>query len=199
MARIPGVTAREAGPYVKLAYYFTRRSLRQQTGRTPEGMIEPLTMYGHVPGLLRGVAAIEQATAKLKRLDKRLRALAELKAATIVQCEYCLDLGSQITRGWGISDEEMLALPSYRTSSLFSDLEKLVMDYAVAMSRTPVAVTDELFAELRAELDEAQMVELTHVIAMENLRGRSNLAFGIGAKGFSEGMVCAVPTAVPAE
>jgi len=197
MARIGGIPARRAGPYAKLAYYFTRRSLRQLTGRSPERMIEPLEIYAHVPGLLRGYAGLEQATAKLSRIGKRTRALAELKAATVVQCEYCIDMGSQISRQWGLSDEELLALPSHRTSALFSDLDKLVLDYAAGMSSTPVEVPDELFARLRAHFDEAQLVELTHVIALENLRGRFNLAFGIGAAGFSEGMVCAVPTIVP--
>lgn len=82
-------------------------------------------------------------------------------------------------------------------SALFSDLDKLILDYAAGMSRTPVEVPDELFARLRAHFDEAQLVELTHVIALENLRGRFNLAFGIGAAGFSEGMVCAAPTTAP--
>lgn len=196
MGRIPVVPASQAPPYVKLAYYFTRRSLRRLTGRAPEGMIEPLGIYAHVPGLLRGYAGLEQATAKLHHISKRVRALAELKAATIVQCEYCIDMGSQVSRQWGLSDEELLALPSYRSSALFSDLEKLVLDYAVGMSRTPVEVPNALFAKLRAHFDEAQLVELTHVIALENLRGRFNLAMGIGAAGFSEGMVCAVPATV---
>jgi alkylhydroperoxidase family enzyme len=47
---------------------------------------------------------------------------------------------------------------------------------------------------LRRHLDEAQLMELTYVIALENLRGRFNLALGVGAAGFSEGMVCALPT-----
>jgi len=196
MKRIAGVPAREAGPYVKLIYFFTRRSLTQLTGREPEGMIEPLQMYANVPGLLNGYAKMEQATAKLHRLDRRLHALAELKSATLTHCEYCIDMGSQISRRWGLSDEEMLALPSYRTSPLFSDLDKLVLDYAVGMSRTPVEVSDELVAELRRHLDDGQLVELTHHIALENMRGRFNLALGIGAAGFSEGMVCAVPDTV---
>jgi 4-carboxymuconolactone decarboxylase len=201
MTRIAGVSARQAGLRTKLAYFFTRRQFARLTGREPEhmteGMIEPLTMYAHVPGLLRGVAGLEQATAKLHRLDQRLRDLAELKAATLTHCEYCIDLGSQVARRSGLSDEPLLALPSYQTSALFSDLEKLVLDYAVGMSRTPVEVSDALFAELRQHFDEAQLVELTHVIAMENLRGRFNLALGIGAAGFSEGMVCAVPATAP--
>ena len=193
MTRIAGVPAREAGLYGRLAYYFTRRSLAQLTGRSPEGMIQPLEIYAHVPGLLRGYAKLEQATAKLHRVDRRTRALAELKAATLTQCEYCIDMGSQISRQWGLTDAELLALPTYRTSALFNDLDKLVLDYAVGMSRTPVEVPDELFAQLRQHFDEAQMVELTHVIALENMRGRFNLALGISAAGFSEGMVCAVP------
>jgi len=72
-----------------------------------------------------------------------------------------------------------------------------VLDYAAGMSRTPVTVSDELFARLRSHFDEGQLVELTHLIALENLRGRFNLALGIGAAGFSEGMVCARPE--PAE
>jgi alkylhydroperoxidase family enzyme len=199
MARIPGMPARQAGPYVRLVYYFTRRSISRLTGRTPEGMLQPIEMYAHIPGLLRGYAGLEQATAKLHHLSKRLRALAELKTATVVQCEYCIDLGSQVSRQWGLSDEELLALPSYRSSALFSDLDKLVLDYAVGLSRTPVDVPDALFAELRAHLDEAQLVELTHVIALENLRGRFNLAMGIGAAGFSEGMICAVPATLTAD
>jgi AhpD family alkylhydroperoxidase len=197
--RMPGVSARQAGPYVKLAYYFTRRSLRRLTGRDPASMLEPLEIYAHLPGLLRGYAGLEQATAKLDRLDKRHRALAELKAATVVQCEYCIDMGSQVSRQWGLSDDELLALPSYRASELFSEVDKLVLDYAVGMSRTPVEVSNELFTALRGHFDAAQLLELTHVIALENLRGRFNLAFGIGAAGFSEGLVCAVPARITAE
>ena len=198
MARLAGVSARQAGPLVRLVYWFTRRHIGRLAGREPEHMIEPVEIYAHVPGLLRGYAKLEQATAKLDRLDDRYKALAELKAATLTQCEYCIDLGSQIARRWGLSDEQLLALPSYRTSSLFTDLDKLVLDYSVGMSRTPVDVTDALVEQLREHFDDAQMVELTHLIALENMRGRFNLALGVGAAGFSEGTVCAVPaTAQP--
>jgi 4-carboxymuconolactone decarboxylase len=110
-----------------------------------------------------------------------------------VACEYCVDLGSQVARSCGLSDDEMLALPYYRASGLFSVLDKLVLDYTVGMCQTPVEVPDELFAALREHLSNAQLVELTHLIALENLRGRFNLALGVEAAGFSEGMVCAVP------
>jgi AhpD family alkylhydroperoxidase len=193
MARIAGVSAHDAGPLERFGYRFARRAITRLTGRETENMIEPIEMYAHVPRLLRGYAKLEQATGKVHRLSKRVRALAELKAATLTQCEYCIDLGSQIARRWGLTDEELLALPTYRASSLFTDVDKLVLDYASGMSRTPVEVSDALFAKLREHFDDAQIVELTHVIALENMRGRFNLALGIGAAGFSEGMVCAVP------
>ena len=68
-----------------------------------------------------------------------------------------------------------------------------MLDYAVAMTKTPVEVPDELFSELRASLDDAQLVELTATIAWENYRARFDHALEIGAQGFSEGAVCAVP------
>ena len=111
MARIKGVPPAQAGPYVKISYYFTRRGIGKLTGRETESMIEPLQMYAHVPALFKGYAKLEQATARLHRLDKRLHALAELKAATLTQCEYCIDMGSAISRRWGLTDEEILALP----------------------------------------------------------------------------------------
>lgn len=194
MARLTGVPEDQAGAVMRVLYRLMRRGMRKLAGRSPERGLEPLEMFAVLPGLLRGYGRLEQATAKLHGTTRRTHALATLKAATLTQCGYCIDLGSAIARRWGLTDEEVLALPSYRTSDLFSETDKLVLDYAVGMSRTPVEVPDELFAALRQRFSEAQLVELTHLIALENLRGRFNLALGIGAAGFSEGMVCAVPT-----
>jgi 4-carboxymuconolactone decarboxylase len=199
MSRIQGVTPSKAGPLSGLLLRLARRKTKQMTGREMEGMIGPLEAYAHVPRLLLGYGMLEGATAQLKGVPERLKVLAELKAATMTSCEYCIDIGSQIARRAGISDDELLALPRYRESGLFDELEKLVLDYAVGMSRTPVEVSDELFAALRRTLDEAQLVELTNVIAVENMRGRFNLALGFGSAGFSEGMVCALPEPAPAD
>jgi AhpD family alkylhydroperoxidase len=196
MARITKATSREAGLRTRLVYFFTRRSLTKLSGRAPEAMLEPLEVMAHAPGLLAAYGRLEQASAKLRRVDRRLGDLAELKAATLVGCAYCIDLGSQIARRRSAAtDEQLLALPRYRESALFSDLEKLVLDYAAAISQTPVDVPDALFARLREHFDDAQLVELTFAIALENLRGRFNLALGIDAAGFSPG-VCPPPAHV---
>ena len=193
MSRLQGVSDRDAGLGAKIAFFFTKRKLAQMAGLETAEMLEPLRMYAHIPRLLNAYGKLEQAEAKLDILSPRVRALAELKSATTVHCEYCIDLGSQIAREWGITDEELLALTDYRHASCFSDADKLVLEYATAISRTPVEVTDQLFDALRTHFDTPQLVGLTHVITLGNLRARFNIALGIGSSGFSGNRVCPLP------
>ena len=86
-----------------------------------------------------------------------------------------------------------MALADYRESDEFSELEKLVLDYTVALTRTPADPSDALVDALRVQLDEAQLVELTAAIAWENFRARFNRGFGVEAQGFSEGACCPLP------
>jgi alkylhydroperoxidase family enzyme len=92
-----------------------------------------------------------------------------------------------------VSREKIDALPEYRNSALFSELDKLVLEYADAMTQTPVEVPETLFTKLRQKFAEAQLVELTATLAWENYRARFDHAFGLEAEGFSEGSYCAVP------
>ena len=96
-------------------------------------------------------------------------------------------------RASGISAEQIANLSRYRTDFNFSELERLVLEYADGVTQTPVAVPDALFARLREKFTEAQLVELTSAIAWENYRARFDHAFGIEAESFSEGAVCALP------
>jgi AhpD family alkylhydroperoxidase len=183
---------------VKATLRSARRTTAKLTARETESMIEPLEAFAHTPGLLFGYGMLELANQRAHRLPKRLKELVVLKAATLMGCEYCMDIGSAIARGFGISDEQLLALPRYRASGLFDELEMLALEYAVVMSRTPVSVPDELFDALRERLGDAGLVELTQLIALENYRSRFNMALGIGSAGFTEGMVCALPDAAAA-
>jgi alkylhydroperoxidase family enzyme len=190
MTRIAGIPENTKNPIVRASYLATRRQL----GR----MVEPAAVYAHLPSLYIGYGMFEMATTRLHRVDERLKVLAEMKAGTMVNCEFCIDIGSSLAHKEGITEKQLLALPHYRDSEQFSDLEKLVLDYAAAMSRTPTEVTDELFAALRQHFDERQLVELTNVIALENMRARFNSAFDMTPAGFSEGMVCAAPETISA-
>jgi alkylhydroperoxidase family enzyme len=194
MARIEGVSKSQAGPLIKLVYRFGPRSMRKLTGRDPQtgSGLEPFEVWAHQPKMMMGMGRFNQAVRKGRSVDERVKNLVELKGAQMIGCEFCADLGSQICRNSGFSDDELLALLRYQSSSLFTDREKAALDYAVAVMRTPVEVTDELFARVRSYFDERQLVELTALLALVNL-DRFNAAFGIGSAGFSEGMVCVPP------
>jgi alkylhydroperoxidase family enzyme len=194
MARIQGVSKSQAGPVVKLVYRFGPKMMRKMTGRDPQTGtgLEPMEIWALQPKMMMGMGRFNQAIRKGKTVDERIRNLVELKGAQMIGCEYCVDLGSQICRNSGFSDAELLALPSYQSSDLFTDREKAALDYAVAVMRTPVEVTDELFARVRSYFDDRQLVEITALLTLVNL-DRFNAAFGIGSAGFSEGMVCVPP------
>ena len=194
MARIDGVKQADAGLKIKLVYRFGPRMMKKLTGREPQtgSGIEPMEIWAHQPKMMMGMGRFNQAVRKGKSVDERLRNLVELKGAQMIGCEFCMDLGSQICRHSGFSDEELLALPRYRRSDLFSEREKLALDYTVAVMRTPVQVTDELFTIMKEHFSDEQLVEITALLALVNL-DRFNAAFGIGSAGFSEGMVCVPP------
>ncbi len=194
MARIQGVPQDQAGPMVKLVYWFMRKGMKKLTGREAAhgSGIEPVEIWAHQPKMMSGMGKFQQAVRKGNTVDARLKYLVELKGARMIGCEFCVDLGSQICRNSGLSDEELLALPRYRQSELFTEREKLALDYTVGVMRTPVEVTDELFARMKEHFSHEQLVEITALLTVVNL-DRFNAAFGIGSAGFSEGMVCVPP------
>lgn len=198
MARIQGVPQSKAGPMVRLVYRLGPRMMKKLTGRAPQtgSGLEPMEIWAHRPKMMMAMGKFNQALRKGKGVDERVKNLMELKGAQMIGCEFCVDLGSQICRNSGFSDDELLALPRYRQSELFTDREKLALDYTVAVMRTPVEVTDELFARMKEHFTDAQLVELTALLTLVNL-DRFNAAFGIGSAGFSEGMVCVQPDRPP--
>jgi 4-carboxymuconolactone decarboxylase len=194
MARIQGVPQDQAGPMVKLVYWFMRRGMKKMTGRDPaHGTgIEPVEVWAYQPKMLSGMGKFQGAVRKGHGVDERVKNLMELKGAQMIGCEFCVDLGSQICRNSGFSDEELLALPRYRQSDLFTEREKTALDYAAGVMRTPVEVSDELFHRMKEHFSDEQMVELTALLTVVNL-DRFNAAFAIGSSGFSEGMICVPP------
>ena len=86
-----------------------------------------------------------------------------------------------------------MALPDFESSAEFSEIERLVLKYAVGMTQTPVDVSGELFNQLKQRFNERQLVELTSSIAWENYRARFDHAFGIESEGFSKGAFCPLP------
>jgi alkylhydroperoxidase family enzyme len=84
----------------------------------------------------------------------------------------------------GVPTEKIDALPDHAASPLFTDAEKVALEYADAMTDTNRDVDDALFARLRQHYDDDTIAELTMIIAWENSSSRFNRAFRIPAQGF---------------
>jgi AhpD family alkylhydroperoxidase len=181
MARVEernGALARAANWYVRRSY-----------GR-------PMALTGVIaqsPWNMVGWGMLEFGTERSHKVNEKLKDLAATKAATVIGCQFCIDIGSALGRKAGVSEEQLHDFHDYRESAAFSPVEKLVMEYAEQMSQTNVDIPDELFARLREHFDDAQIVELTAAIATENFRARLNNALDIPPAGFSEGMYCPLP------
>ena len=179
------------GLLTRLTWWIAKR---KSGGKLPE----PFAVQGHHPRMLNGYGVFEMAFLGSKRAPNKLKHLMELKAGAVCGCEWCMDFGSWLSKDAGVSEEQLRALPSFRDSDLFDADEKLVLEYAEGISRTPVEVSDELFARLRERFDEAEIIELTWAASIENLRARFNWALGIGSQGYSEGAYCVRPETLPA-
>lgn len=84
----------------------------------------------------------------------------------------------------GADEDKVREIPTWRESRRFSGAERVALEYAEAMTITGQRVSDELFARLRTFYDEAQIVELTAAVALENFRSKFNVPLGVEAQGF---------------
>ena len=84
----------------------------------------------------------------------------------------------------GATDDKIRQVPTWRDSELFSATEKDALEYAEKMTITGEKVTDELWGRLRGHFTEAQLVELTAAVAVENFRSKFNVPLGVEAQGF---------------
>jgi AhpD family alkylhydroperoxidase len=184
MARIRA--PEKPGPLTRLVW---RIAKRQTGGRLPE----PVELMGHGPLLMNAYGGFEMAFERSRRAPRKLKLLVELKASALCGCEWCMDFGSWLAGKSGITEKQLQELPNFRDSDQFSEDEKLVLEYAEGISRTPVQVPDEVFDRLRQRFDEPQIVELTWAAAIENLRARFNWALGIESQGYADGAVCVRP------
>ena len=181
MARIPLDPPRT--PLYRIVEWYSRRSW---------GVVaDPLAAMGHNPRVLLTDARFETSLARWNKLDRTLRNLAEMAAAVSIGCSWCVDFGYWESTRRGTDPVKMRDVPRWRDSDVYTDLERQVMAYAEAMTATPPAVTDEMVAGLRQHLDDAQLVELTMMVAVENVRSRFNSALGLTSQGFKDR--CEIP------
>jgi len=175
MARIPLDTTTSSVP-ARLAAWFSRRRL----GR----VADPLAAWAHHTGVMLALLRLEMRVQRWRRLDPTLQALAVMAPAARIGCAWCMDFGYWEFHHRRVDPRKLEEVTRWRTSAVYTDLERLVLEYADAMTDTPPAVTDELVARLREQLDDARVVELTAIVALENMRSRTNAALGLTSQGF---------------
>ena len=176
MARIP------LDPPRTLTYRLTEWYSRRRFG----AVADPAAAMGHNTRVLVTDARHEMSLQKWHRLDPTLKALAVMASAVGIGCSWCVDFGYWTSSQRGVDPAKLRAVPHWRDSDVFTDLERQAMGYAEAVTATPPAVTDEMVAGLRRHLDDAALVELTMMIAVENQRSRFNSALGLTSQGFKD-------------
>ncbi len=171
--------------------YAVKRFSRKLLGDVPESV----GVTWHNRPVLATIMAIGRRAQKWNQLDPNLKSFAHMAVASMVGCSWCLDFGYFHAHNAGLDEAKASEVPRWRESSVFTPLERDVMEYAEAMTETPPRVTDDLSARLLDQLGAPAMVELTAWVAVANLYTRSNTALGIESQGFSK--ACKLPLAQP--
>jgi alkylhydroperoxidase family enzyme len=169
-AEITGVYGRVLTAYCKRTF-----------GQVPDN----LYVFWHNRKVLNSVLRFEQKVTKYDALDPHLKIYAELATAGAIGCSWCLDFGYFLAQSDGLQLEKVREVPRWRESEVFTELERDVMEYAEAMSQTPLTVTDELSDRLLEALGAPALVELNAFIALANLYTRMNVALGVEAHGLA--------------
>ncbi|RBY82835.1 carboxymuconolactone decarboxylase family protein [Geodermatophilus sp. TF02-6] len=149
------------------------------------GVPEPVEVAWHNRKVLDFSFSVGRRAQKWDQCDEDLKSFAHMAVASLVGCSFCLDLGYFHAHNEGLDLTKAREVPRWRGSDVFTPLEREVMEYAEAMSRTPPTVTDEMSARLLEQLGAPALVELTAFIGLANLYTRTNTAFGIESQGFA--------------
>lgn len=170
-------------PYRNPVWYL--RPLHWWQRRRHGTVLEPTALWSYRP---------EAATAFLWMFSRLrsprspvradLRALVGLRVSQVTKCAFCIDLNAAMLEAAGIDLDKAAALAEWRNALGFTDEERLVLEYAEAVSQTPCVVSAELFARLKRAFDDAAIVELTAIAAFQNMSARFNSALEAEAHGF---------------
>jgi len=162
---------------------------RRKYGRALDASL----VWARSPRLFLGVAHLYGAIDRRDSpIEPVLRSLVTVRVSQINHCPFCVDINSRTLLQRGLSEDKLLALPAWRDSALFDDRERAALDYTEAVTITGRAVDAALEARLRAHFDEDAIVELTALIAFQNLSSKFNAALGVPSQGF-----CHLPARSP--
>ncbi len=149
----------------------------------------PALLWGRLPRSLLALTLLYRSLDRgASPIDPALRALLQVRVSQINGCKFCVDLNSATAIEREVDHERLAALAGFESSPLFDERDKAALAYAEAMTDTRRGVGEALFARLRQAFSEVEIVELTALIAFQNLSSKFNSALAVPAQGF-----CAPP------
>lgn len=163
--------------YARLFFWKQRRTY----GR----VLDPGLLWARSPKVFAAVAMLFGALDRRSSpLSPALRSLVTVRVSQINQCAFCVDINSATLAKRGVSMEKIDALGAWRQSPLFSPEERLALEYAEAMTVTQPGVGDDLRRKLKEKWNDDTIVELTGLIAFQNLSSKFNAALDVPSQGF---------------
>jgi uncharacterized peroxidase-related enzyme len=127
----------------------------------------------HRPKLVKALAQMAQAVwDKESAVDLGFKRLVAYMASRTHGCNYSMAHAAEASHRVGMSEEKLEAVIDYKTSPLFSEAERVALDFAVAAASQPNAVTDELMKEMKKHWSDAQIVEITGAVALNGFLNR---------------------------
>ena len=148
-------------------------------------VLDSALLWARSPRLFLGVAVLYGMIDRAgSPLDPALRSLVTVRISQLNGCTFCVDLNAATLLKRGASLEKVTSLAGWRESPLFDGRERLALEYAEAMTLSDLRVDDELMARLRSQFDGDAVVELTGLVAFQNLSSKFNTALGVAPQGF---------------
>jgi AhpD family alkylhydroperoxidase len=158
-------------------------------------VLDAALLWARSPKLFMGVVLLYGAIdRKSSPLEPALRALSTVRISQINHCRFCIDINAATLLKRGISEDKLWALEHWCGSDLFSERERVALEYAEAITRSELEVTDDLMARVKEQFDDDAIVELTALIAFQNMSSKFNAALAVPPQGF-----CKVARTEPGE
>ena len=173
----------EAKPLASYPWYLRPFFWNQR--RKYGAVLDSALLWARAPKLFLGVAVLYgMIDRKSSPLDPALRSLVTVRVSQINWCRFCVDLNSATLLKRGVAPAKIEALDDWRASEQFEARERAALAYAEAITRTDRQVDEAMFAELRHHFDDDTIIELTALIAFQNLSSKFNSALDVPAQGF---------------
>ena len=149
--------------------------------------LNPTKAWGMVPRLMLGMNFFfKLISSKKSRIDASLRTLISVRISQINNCEFCVDMNSHLFFESKGETEKISQLKSWQANNIYSAREQVALEYAETVTITGRNVTPELQSKLLQQFKKEEIIELTAIIAYQNLSSKFNSALDIKPNGFCD-------------